>query len=230
MKHTTLLHVQPFNTYIKFIEECKVKIYDEKYTLHGHHVYPRFLKLKCTLSNIIVELSVEDHIHAHLLMSKCFDEGSYEYISNLRAAKLLAKNSISDKKLLDAIYESQRGENNPSKRPENKKKISDGLVEYYNNNVNPKRGKTYKEIYGEKYLEEIYKRKKVTRTNEQYKQSAAKAATTVKSSGIHKGCNNTNAKQIEIDGIVFGCMADACEYFSLSMYRLKKNKHILYKE
>lgn len=228
MNKTNLLWVIEYQKYLQFIKNCKTKIYNSNLVLHTHHIYPRFLKLDCNLSEATVELSVEDHVQAHLLMAKCFDEGSYEFISNLRSAKLLAKNSIIDKKLLDAIYESQRGENNPSKRPENRKKISDGLLEFYSNNPNAKKGKTYKEIYGENYLEEINKRKKATRTKEEYKQGAAKAAATAKERGSNSGSNNSNAKKISIDGKIFNCIADACRYFSLSPYKLKTTNNILY--
>ena len=42
----------------------------------------------------LVKLSVEDHINAHILLSECFDENTYERISNLRSARFIAKNSI----------------------------------------------------------------------------------------------------------------------------------------
>jgi len=48
-----------------------------------------------------------------------------------------------------------RGDTNPAKRPDVRKKISEGLRKYYSENVHPGKGKTYEEILGEEKAKEL---------------------------------------------------------------------------
>jgi hypothetical protein len=223
MEYTKLLRLEPYYTYLEFLNQCRVKEYPETLVLHKHHVIPScFFKENKTLQakySELVSLSVEDHINAHLLLSKCFDEGSYEQIANLRAAKLLSKNSIELREELLKVYEAQRGEGNSSKRPEVRKKISESLK----GRKSEKKAKTYKELYGHRAEEEKQKRKKATRTKQAYQQSAQKAKETAKKRGtVASGAKNGWAKQVVINGVIYETVREACEKLNISRYKLQK--------
>jgi hypothetical protein len=223
MKRTQLLHLEPYNTYLNFLEECRGKKYPEELVLHKHHIIPRcFFKEDATLGQDyqqIISLSVQDHIQAHILLAKCFDEGSYEQISNLRAAKLLSKNSVEFREEFLKIYEGQRGEGSSSKRPEVRKKLSEAKK----GQPSEKKAKSYEDIYGDRAEEERNKRRKATRTKEAYKQSAQKAKETAKKRGTRaSGAKNGWAKQVVVNGITYGTVREACEKLNISRYKLHK--------
>ena len=102
MKTTTQLLIEPCSKYKQFLDICKDKTYPEDCVLHKHHIIPKCLGGTNAKNNLIV-LSVEDHIAAHLILSKCFDDGSAEQISNLRSARILNKKSIKDQETLKRI-------------------------------------------------------------------------------------------------------------------------------
>lgn len=223
MKYTKLLYLEPYETYLDFLKECKNKNYSEELILHKHHIIPRcFFKEDKLLGQDYqqtVSLSVQDHSQAHLLLAKCFDEGSYEQISNLRAAKLISKNSIELKEELLKVYEAQRGEGNSSKRPEVREKISKTLK----GRPNEKKGKSYEDIYGDRAEEEKNKRRKATRTKEAYKQGAQKARETAIQRGtVASGAKNGWAKQVVVNGTVYSTVREACEKLNISRYKLQK--------
>jgi hypothetical protein len=223
MKHTQLLYLEPYNTYLNFLEKCRNKKYAVDLVVHKHHIIPRcFLKEDKLLGQEyrqVISLSVQDHIQAHLLLAKCFDEGSYEQVSNLRAAKLLSKNSIELKEEFLKIYQAQRGEGNSSKRPEVRKKLSESKK----GRQNEKKAKSYEEIYGDRAEEEKQKRKKTTRTKQAYQQSAQKAKETAKKRGtVASGAKNGWAKQVAINGVTYETVREACEKLNISRYKLQK--------
>lgn len=216
MQKTKLLIYEQYKKYQKFIAECSDKEYSSELVLHRHHIVPKFISAQKEYKDLTVLLSVEDHITAHILLSKCFDEGSKESVGNLRAAKILGHKSIKYKKDLEKIYRYQRGDLNPSKLPENRKKIAEGLRKYYESNSHPAKGRTYKEIYGTKADEEKKKRAKTTRTKQQYKASAAKAAEK------NRGKVSWNGKKIEFKGNIYRSIKNASETTNISEYLIKK--------
>jgi hypothetical protein len=223
MKHTQLLYLEPYNTYLDFLEECRNKKYAGELVVHKHHIIPRcFFKEDKILGQEytqLISLSVQDHIQAHLLLAKCFDEESYEQVSNLRAAKLLSKNSIELREELLKIYQAQRGEGNSSKRPEVRKKLSESKK----GRQNEKKAKSYEEIYGDRAEQEKQKRKKTTRSKQAYQQSAQKAKETAKKRGtVASGAKNGWAKQVVVDGVLYETVREACEKLNISRYKLQK--------
>lgn len=216
MQRTQKLYYLEYKEYLDFIEECSNKKYKEELVLHKHHVIPTFIHTDKEFRNKTVLLSVEDHIEAHYKLSKCFDKGSYERIGNLRAVKLLSKNSIKYKEALKEVYKNQTGENNPSKLPENKLKISQGLIKYYLNNTNSKAGKSYEQIYGDQAETEKLKRKKCTRTPEEYRKSAQKAALK------NRGRIPHNAQKVKYNGNVYTSLTQASNKTGVSVYLIKK--------
>lgn len=216
MRKTELVKLPEYREYLLFLNKCKHKLYETETVLHRHHVVPSFIDTEGLHKNRTVILSVEDHIEAHYLMSKCFEEGSYEQIGNLRAAKLLSKKSVKYRDDLLKIYESQRGDNNPAKLPENRKKITEGLLKYFQENPNPKNGRSYEQIYGDRAEGEKAKRRKCTRTPEEYKLAAMKI------SQKNKGRVSHNAQQIQFQGQTYRSLTQASVKTGISIYKIKQ--------
>jgi len=216
MQKTEQVLLQPYRDYLKYLEQCRDKSYDTELVLHRHHIVPTFIHTDSDYVNNVILLSVEDHIEAHYLMSKCFDEGSYEQIGNLRAVKLLSKKSVKYVQDLEKIYESQRGENNPAKLPENREKITQGLIRYFEENGNPKASKSYEQIYGDRAEEERLKRKKVTRTPEEYRLSGKKVSEKLRGRVSH------NAQQVHYRGSTYRSYKQASEQTGVSIYIIKQ--------
>ena len=116
MKYADCYHLTPLRRYKKFLEKCSLKKYSDEIVLHRHHVIPRHIQnisIFCDEFKLIVKLSVEDHVKAHILLAECFDKGTYEYLANMRSARILNKSSIRDKTTLNKIKKSYIGVNNP---------------------------------------------------------------------------------------------------------------------
>lgn len=222
MKNCTQLLVEPYIKYKKFVEECKDKTYDEELVLHKHHIIPKNLGGDNSDKNL-VHVSVEDHIEMHILLSECFSVGTKEHIDNLRSARVLNKKSIIDKKTLEKITKSYVGANNPfygkKHTQETKKKISE--------NNKKRKGISYEKLYGDKVSEEKKKRSVATK---KYWDSLTKQERETRKNNISKslsdkrkfGGKNPYAKKVEVNGIRFGSMSEACLYFKVNSYFLKK--------
>jgi hypothetical protein len=218
--HTETLDIKSYYTYLQFIDECRIKQYDLKLVLHNHHIIPKFIDNDIKYQKYTVKLSVQDHIQAHILLSKCFNDNSIERIGNLRSAKFLSKNSIEYRNEFKEIYKNQMGDNNPARNPVIQKKISDGLAKYYSENKNAKHGKTYEEIYGSNASLEKEKRKNNNRTKESYLIGAQKAS--LKLTGKQKGGDNPFAKKIEVNGVIFNSVTECLTTMKISRYKLHK--------
>jgi hypothetical protein len=206
----------PYREYLDFLHRCKSKKYETELVLHQHHVIPKFIDIDRKYRNQVVLLSVDDHITAHNMLALCFDSGSREQIGNLRALKLLSRDSIKYREQLKQVYESQRGDGNPAKLPENREKISLGVRRFYELNENPKKGKSYFEIYGEFANEEKQKRSKCTRTLEQYKESAKKTAER------NRGRVTHNATPVYFQQVHYRSILEASRKTNISIYRIKQ--------
>jgi hypothetical protein len=211
--------------YLEFIESCRNKSYDDELVLHSHHIIPKYLG---TNSKDTIRLSIDDHVQAHIILAECYEKGSKDYISNMHAARFIKNKSVKYKNKLLEVYEHLRGDNNPSKLLENKEKISNGLLKYYSSNDNVKKGRTYEEVYGDRAEYEKLKRKKCSRTLDQYKESSLKASNTTKLNGSLAGSNNPNSKPMYIDGVYYGCQREAVEALQMNFREIKKNKIIKY--
>lgn len=222
MKRTKLLNLDEYFKYLDFIKECQFKNYDSSLVLHKHHIIPRCLDNEKEFENHTVLVSVEDHINAHVLLSKCFDEGSYERNANLLSARILNKKSIRTIPELDELSETMKGDLNPAKRPEVRNSIKEGLARYYQNNDESKKGKTYEQIYGDTAELEKQKRRKKTRTDAEYKLSAQKASITLKKRTSSPDYVNPNAQRVRVNGTVYNSIAKAAESLNVSSYKLLK--------
>lgn len=227
MEKATYFKLLKYDEYLRFIELCRTKTYDTGLVLHNHHIIPKHLwhneeKSVNNASNL-VKLSVNDHIEAHLLLAKCYEEDTYEYISNMRSARIISKKSIKDKFVLDEITKTYIGNKNPFYGKTHTIEVKKILSDFTRNS---KKGKTYEELYGIERAEfERKKRSKKTRTDEQYKEAAEKASKKLKGKMI--GEKNGSSQQYMVDNLLFGCKTDMLNYFGTSMYFLQKEKNII---
>jgi hypothetical protein len=226
MENATHFKLKEYKEYLEFIEKCRTKTYDDGLVLHKHHIIPKHLwanqEISVNNKDNLIKLSVDDHVTAHLMLAECYDENTYECISNLRSAQIISNKSITDKKILDKISETYVGDKNPfygKSHTEETKKI---LAEF---TKTLKSGKTYEQLYGDRADEERRKRAKKTRTDEEYKEAGKKASKKLK--GLMVGEKNPFAQSYMVDGLVFGCKRDMLKHFNTSMYFMKKEKNIV---
>lgn len=219
METTKYLDLIKFYEYKDFLQECQNKVYDSSLVLHRHHVIPRCFK---TDRAEVVQLSVEDHIHAHILLSKCFTEGSYEQISNLRAAKLLQKKSIKYRQELEKLYEHSKGPNSTFWKKTHSEATRAVLSLKTSQNLT---NMSYEEIYGFDADIEKDKRRQGVRAyyesigNRRSEETRAKMKANAKP---RVGAENGMAKKVEVNGKTYNCLKDAIQDTGLSTYLLKK--------
>lgn len=230
MKSTEVLFLQEYYGYKDFIEQCKVKNYDSSLVLHVHHVLPRCLDTGLPDRVNTVELSVEDHIKAHLLLAECFTEGSYERISNIRSAKILSKNSIKELHLLEELYRFSVGVGNPFFGKKHTEKTKQRLREA---TIRSRKEVSYEEYYGNAAVEEKQKRalgvKKVWESrSEEERDLISQKIKQTKANQNTFGSNNANAKTTYVDGVKYDSVQDAKKMLNKSRYKLFKEHKITY--
>jgi hypothetical protein len=224
MKTTSILDLEKYYKYKAFLEDCKFKQYPEKLVLHKHHIIPKCLGGNNTSGNMI-SISVEDHITCHLLLAECFDENSYEHISNLRSARILNKRCIRDKDVLNKISETYVGELNPFfgkyHTEQSKEKIRES---------NRKRkGLTYDNIYGEHATDQKKIRSSSTkevwynRTQEEKNDIGKKIS---KKLNGKTPWNKGKGKDISVNGLMFASIGEATLHFNTSRFLLMKNFNV----
>lgn len=115
--------------YLDFIDTCRSKNYERLIT-HKHHVIPKHMGGGDSFDNII-ELSLEDHYTAHILLSECYD-GKYKR-ENLASA-IMIKGYLDNIETLNEYQKSLNGEGNPNygnKWSENKKRMASQRTKEY---------------------------------------------------------------------------------------------------
>jgi hypothetical protein len=95
--------------YLDFINECRNKNY-ENLTTQMHHIIPKHMNGSDSIDNLI-ELSLEDHYTAHILLSECYD-GKYKR-QNLSSA-IMIKGYLDNIENLNEYQKSLSGEGNPN--------------------------------------------------------------------------------------------------------------------
>jgi len=227
MENATYFKLIEYNKYLEFIKKCRAKSYNNELVLHNHHIIPKHLwhneNISVDDSSNIVKISVEDHIKAHLMLAECYDADTYEYISNLRSARIISNKSIKDKKILDKITESYIGAKNPFYGKTHSEETKAIIAAASKKQC---QGVSYEDRYGVERAEiERKKRAKKTRTDEQYREAAKKTSEKLK--GKYIGEKNPTAQAYMVDRLVFGCKNDMLNHFGISMYLLKKHKNII---
>lgn len=188
---------------------------------HIHHIVPRCLG-GTDDSNNLCKLEVEHHQVAHELLARCFDEGSDAYMYNMWSARLLGHTSVPS---------CRTGTNNPFYGKTHSQKTKDFIAA---RNVELWRGVDYSNKYGDNADAEREKRRvgvmlaHQTMTDEQKqarseKQRAKRLLTPAdeRKKQARKAAL-AGKPQISIDGVVFDCIGDACKYFGVTRYFLKK--------
>jgi hypothetical protein len=126
--------------YYKFINECRLKSYNDN-EIHKHHIIPRHMGGDDSMDNLI-ELSIEDHYTAHMILAECFDKGNPLRRSNFAAAILIKRGMNNPEKLLE-YRESLKGKGNPNYgnnwTDEQKKIQSDKIIKMWSNPENLKK-------------------------------------------------------------------------------------------
>ena len=214
---------EPYLKYKEYLQKCRDKEYSSNTVIHKHHIIPKNLDGTNEQYNLI-EVSVEDHVKLHLLLSECFEIDTKENIDNLRSARILSKKSITDIETLNKIKRSYLGEKNPFYGKKHSKETIEKIAE-----ANKKRkGKNYDQIYGEKSEIEKQKRRisSINRwestTDEQKLEIRKKISIGLKESGSQKGSKNGIAKKVRIGENIFGSISEACEYYQINKYFLRK--------
>lgn len=212
--------------YLEFLDMCKTRNYSNDLVLHEHHIIPKSICCDDNLLNSkrnLINLSVEDHIKAHLMLADIFEEGTYENLVNLRAARVLNKKSITDKTTLLRIREAYKGSNNPFYGKTHSLEVIKALRE---RTKAARSGKTYREIYGEDKFElEKRKRAKPTRTPEQYAESGKKIS--AKAKGTRTGKDNSWAQPYIVDGKEYSTRKEVEQAFKKPMITIKKYHDVI---
>ena len=231
MKQSTELKLPEYYLYKEFLNECKLKKYDENIVLHKHHIIPRHLwdGDNLDIDENIISLSVADHCNAHILLSRCFDDGSYEQIANLQSARILDNKSIRNVDDMKKISEAMKGSGNhfygKSHTTETKSILSEKAREHN------KKFPTYEDKYGKRANIERNKRKQgvksswLNMTNEERKVRSNNISKSLK--GKMKGSDNGFAQPILVDGVYFGSVSEAIQELNVNRYYLFKNYTII---
>lgn len=226
MEKATKFDLEKYREYKQFIELCRVKEYDKSLVLHSHHIIPKHLHSnlgEVNKKNNLIKLSVEDHITAHLMLAECYEENTYEYISNLRSARLLNAKSVISTDKMERISKTYLGENNPffgkTHSKESLEKMSKSLSEIL-------KGVTYEERYGERADEEKKKRSESVKrhwesmTEEEKRKRSKKISKSLK--GKLAGSNNPSAKEVIIEDVYYPTLSHAEKELGMSRYKIKK--------
>lgn len=122
--------------YINLIEEYKDKIYDDTVYCENHHICPKSIFPEYRLSEWnIIRLPFDIHIETHRLLCLIYQTSEMK-----RAYSFITRYTVDDKikHMTNGAFE---GDNNPSKRPEVREKIS-----------NSKKGKKRPDMLNKKFF------------------------------------------------------------------------------
>jgi len=222
MNSSSQVFLEPYFEYKKFLEFCSKKNYSSSLVVHKHHIIPTHMGGDSSKNNL-VDLSVTDHIKAHLLLSECFEEKSYERVANLQSARLLNRSSIKRKKDMSKISEAYLGENNPFY---GKKHSMESLIPGKEFNKKKFKGKSFDEIYGERSLDERAKRKNSVKrhweslTEEERKERRQNMSRSSKGKAL--GAKNPASFPLLIGGKRYECLKEALNELGISRFKLYK--------
>lgn len=215
----SLLLLEPYIIYKKFIDECRCKIYDENLNLQKHHIIPKHLNGTDDISNLVM-LSIDDHVTAHLLLAECFEESSYEKKANLWSARIIKGLTPRTKEEKDHIRKMYIGENNPfygrTHTKENREKIAERNKK--------KKGIKYESLYGEE--ESIRQKEKRSLASKKYWENVSIEERKKRSNSISKslkgkgtGSDNNFSRPLLVDGIRYETTKDAMNSLGYKYYK-----------
>ncbi len=225
MESSSLIFLDPYFKYRRFLDSCKNKKYPKKLVLHEHHIIPEHMGGDSSKKNLI-RISVEDHIKAHILLSECFEEGSYERNANLNSARFLNRSILNNEDLYK-IQKAYLGKNNPFY---GKKHNQETLSKIASANKKIFGGKTYDEIYGKSSENEKEKR---SNTLKEYWDNTTPKERNERGNSISRslkgkmvGKKNPMSFPVLVDGVRYECLGDAIKIFG-TRYILYKNHKVV---
>lgn len=177
----------------------------------------------------LVRLSVEDHINAHFLLSACFEENSYEYLANLRSARLLMKKSVKTTEEMHKIQKAYIGENNPFYNKSHTQETRDKLSAHATKQL---KGVSYEQRYGNDSLLEKEKRSKGVANSWKEMDSKSKEDRINKIKKALKGKTPWNAGKrcsYLVDGVKYESMNTALDAFGYKFPKKLRDNHIVIK-
>jgi thymidylate synthase len=212
------------NEYLQFIEECRNKDYTNLVT-QIHHIIPKHMGGDNSNDNL-VELSLDDHYIAHLMLSDCYD-GKYKQ-KNIASA-IYIKGYLDNLDKLEEYQKTLKGECNPnygnSWTDEKRKVHSEKIKQMWDNPTNLK-----KIMKPKSDTSKMGKYDKRGQNNPFYAKTHTDE-TKQKLSELRKGIKPSNTNYIEIDGVVYYGLTDASTATGIKpttiWYRIK-SKNIKY--
>lgn len=227
MERATYFNVYHYKEYRKFIANCSKVEYDNSLVLHKHHIIPKHLWGNANLSvnnkTNLIKISVDDHVKAHLLLAECYEKGTYEYISNLRSAKILSMDSIKDMTILDELKNTYLGKNNPFYGKTHTNKTKDKLREY----GKLRKGIDYTELYGDRSDKEKSNRKNSVKKYWDNMSDKDREERCKKISEASKNRAKVSTNKISIEGVIYNSVKEASELLDITRYYLNKNYNII---
>ena len=206
--------------YLQFIEECRNKDYGDLAT-QKHHIIPIHMGGNDYKDNLI-ELSLDDHYTAHLLLSDCYD-GLYKQ-QNIAAA-IFIKGYLDNLDKLNEYQKTLSGSNNPNYgnrwTDEKRKMHSDKIKEMWANPDN------LKKIMKPKLdTSKMGKHDKRGEKNPFYGKTHSDEVKD-KLSKLKKGKKPSNTKWLEIDGNTYHGLTEASNHTGIKSttiwHRIKSN-------
>lgn len=190
------------NEYLQFIEECRHKDYTNLVT-QIHHIIPKHMGGDNSNDNLI-ELSLDDHYTAHLLLSDCYD-GKYKQ-ENIASA-IYIKGYLDNLDKLEEYQKTLKGEGNPnygnSWTVEKRKAHSEKIKQMWANPNNLK-----KIMKPKSDTSKMGKYDKSGKNNPFYGKTHSDEVKE-KLSKLKTGKKPTNTKYVQIDGVVYYGLTEA---------------------
>lgn len=232
MRRADKSDIEKYLRYSNFIRECRDKLYPPDTVLHKHHIVPKHVWSDKSISvndlSNIVYLSVDDHVTAHLLYAAAYEEDTFEYIMNMRSARILNKKSIRSREQLDEISKTYIGNKNPFFGKRHTKKTRESLSKMTSDVLT---NLSYRERYGDRSETEKQKRRAgVKRSWKNMSEDDRK----IRRENISKsllgkmtGGKNPFATPVIVDGNYYGSISDAKRVLGVSSFILKKYHNII---
>ncbi len=212
--------------YLDFIDECKNKNYENVIT-QKHHIIPKHMGGDNLDSNLI-ELSLDDHYTAHILLSECYD-GKYKQ-ENLASA-IMIKGYLDNLDLIIEYQKTLNGTGNPNygKKWDDEKRneASKRVKKYWSIDSNKRKIQKPKSDSSK-----MGKYDKNGSSNPFYGKNHSDESKS-KMSESRRGSKPSNTLYIEIDGIIYYGLSEASKATGIkptTIWHRIKSKNDKYKD
>lgn len=122
------INIDKIEDYLNFIKEVSKRYDPERYS-EWHHVMPKCIDKERKFVNEGVRINGRDHFIAHVKLVECFNPGRFKVLlssalTRMAGGKLISSLLPEDYEIARTLFaDSQKGNNNPSRRPEVRKKM-----------------------------------------------------------------------------------------------------------